>query len=255
MLAETDCPWGMSQWRHPGSIWTVSPPGHPQTPQGTSMLHARDQLSPRPALQTCAEFCLGWLFCVTPGCSMGNPITFQTAWWGAPGLLSCGCLCVVFFAVTRVGEKTGGSSKRRWKERLNQFCEASCLNYRYSMPAGHIWTVRDITRASGLYRSWGVQLLKPNYLVTFGTPVSFWHNKAPSPSSVPKVRLEGAILTPANFCSPIPSHPIQLSPIALLFLLHLLSASLRGDPSLIREASPPECRMSRMVGRFSYSDN
>lgn len=37
-------------------------------------------------------------------------------------------------------------------------------------------------------------------------------------------------------------HPIQLSPIALLVLLHLLSAGLRGDTSLIREASPPECR-------------
>lgn len=171
---------------------------------------------------------------------MGTPTTFRAAWRGAPGLLSCGCLCVVFIAATSVGEKTEGSSKHRWKERLNQFCEASCLNYRYSMSAGHIWTVRDIARASGLYWSWGVRLLKPNYLVTFGTPVSFWHNKAPSPSSVPKVWLEGAILMPANFFCP---HPVQLSPIALLVLLHLLSASLRGDTSLIREASPPGCGM------------
>lgn len=174
---------------------------------------------------------------------MGNLITFQTAWRRAPDLLRCCHLHAVFSAAccNRVREKTGGSSKHEWEERLNQFCEASCLNYRYPMSTGCIYDLWGISlscfRALSIMRSPAagaklpVNVLNSCGLLAQQSTFSFHRTQGTTGGCYPHA---------CRFFFP---HPIQLSPIALLFLLHLLSACLRGDHSLVREACPPECRM------------
>jgi len=51
----------------------------------------------------------------------------------------------------------------------------------------------------------------------------------------------------SHACQILLPHPIQLSPIAVLLLLHLLSARLKGDPFLISEACPLNVACSRKI--------